>query len=81
MTKQVGKITRYFDKVGVAVVELSDNLKVGDSIRIKGTTTDFVQVVKSMQVEHQPLERAKKGEAIGLKVSEKVRPNDNVFLE
>ena len=78
--KEIGKVTHFFDKVGVAVIELSKGLKVGESIQIKGTTTDFTQKVDSMQVDHKNLDKAKKGDAIGLKVSEKVRPNDKVFL-
>ena len=78
--KEIGTVTHFFDKVSVAVIEISASLKVGDKIQIKGTTTDFTQKVKSMQVEHKELEVAKKGDAIGLKVKERVRPNDKVFL-
>ena len=79
--KEIGKITHFFDKIGVAVVELAGGLKAGDKIRVKGQTTDFKQSVKSMQVEHEKVERAKKGQAIGLKVKDKVRVNDKVYLE
>jgi len=79
--KQIGKITHFFDKIGVAVVELSSGLKVGDTIHIKGGTTDFTQEVDSMQVEHKEVQKAKKGDAIGMKVAERVRVNDKVFLE
>jgi translation elongation factor EF-1alpha len=78
--KPIGKVTHFFDKVGVAVVEVSGKLKNGDKIRIKGSTTDFEQAVGSMQVENKPIKEAKKGQAIGLKVSERVRPNDMVYL-
>jgi len=78
--KEVGKITHYFDKIGVAVVEMSGKLKVGDRIRIKGNVTDFEQNVDSMQIEHQQIQEAKKGQAIGLKVADKVRENDKVFV-
>ena len=81
MSKEIGKIVKYFDKVSVAVVELSGNLNVGDKIHIKGTTTDFNQKVESMQVEHEKIEKAKKGQSIGLKVDERVRLNDRVFIE
>jgi putative protease len=57
-----------------------NDLSVGDKIHIIGTTTDFVQEVESMQIQHKEIEIGKKGEAIGLKVKEKVRPNDLVFL-
>lgn len=78
--REVGKITRFFDKIGVAVVEVSDELNVGDRIKIKGNTTDFEQDVDSMQVEHQNVEKAVEGDSVGMKVVEKVRPNDRVFV-
>ena len=77
--KEVGKVTHYFTKIGVGVIELSKALKAGDKIRIKGATTDFEQNVDSMQIEHKNVEKAKKGESIGLKVAEPVRENDKVF--
>jgi len=79
--KQIGRIAHYFDKIGVAVIELEKPLKVGDTIHVKGATSDFTQKVDSMQVEHKDIDKAKKGDSVGLKVSEKVRPNDKVFLE
>ena len=78
--REVGKVTHFFGKISVAVVELSDTLKVGDKIRIKGNTTDFEQVVESMQIEHQNVEKAEAGQAIGLKVKEKVREGDKVYV-
>lgn len=78
--KEIGRVSHYFDKVGVAVVELKSPLKTGDKIKIKGSTTDFEQEVKSMQIEHEPVAKAKKGDAIGLKVSKEVRVNDRVYL-
>ena len=78
--KEIGKVSHYFDKVGVAVIELKAGLKVGDKIRIKGSTTDFEQKVESMQVEHEQLDKAKKGQAIGLKVKDRVRLNDKVYV-
>jgi len=77
--KLVGKITHYFGNIEVAVIELSDTLKVGDSIRVVGGETDFTQAVESMEVEHQKVETAKKGESIGLKVGEKVREGYKVY--
>ena len=71
--KLIGKVTHYFSNIGVAVIELSDNLKVGDTIRIVGGETDFNQVVESMEVEHQKVKEAKPGDSVGLKVSQKVR--------
>lgn len=77
--KEIGKATHYFTKISVGVVELSGALKVGDKIRIKGATTDFEQDIDSMQIEHKNVEKAKKGESIGLKVAEPVRENDKVY--
>lgn len=76
--KKIGKITHYFGKIGVGVVKLSAPLSVGDTIHIKGRTTDFNQEVSSMQIEHENVEKAKKGDSIGLKVDEEVRENDLV---
>ena len=77
--KLVGKVTHYFTKIGVAVVELSDTLKIGDKISIEGATTNFEQEVESMQIEHKPVEEAKKGDSIGLKVKDRVREGDSVY--
>lgn len=78
--REVGKITHYYTKIMVAVIELSDTLKVGDIIHIKGATTDFTQPVESMQIEHEQVKEASAGESIGLKVKEHVRQHDKVFV-
>lgn len=79
---QVGKVTHYFSKIGVAVIEVTDgSIKVGDEIRIKGHTTDFKQKVDSMQVEHEKLQVAEPKQSIGLKVHAPVRANDLVYKE
>ena len=78
--KEVGKVSHYFSKIGVAVIELTDTLKVGDMIHIKGATSDFTQKVDSMQVEHVGVPEAKAGESIGMKVKEHVRQHDQVFV-
>ncbi len=77
--KLIGKITHYFGNIGVAVIELSDTLKLGDTIRIVGGETDFNQNVDSMEVEHQKVETAKKGDSVGLKVNQKVREGYKVY--
>ncbi len=79
MEKEIGKITHFFDKIAVAIIELSDTLKVGDTIHVKGKETDFTQEVTSMQIEHEVVETANAGDAIGLKVNESVREKDVVF--
>lgn len=76
---EVGHVTHFFTKISVAVVELSATLAVGDTILIKGPTTDFEQVVGSMQIEHENIERAEAGQSIGLKVEQRVREEDIVY--
>ena len=76
---EVGRITHFFSKISVAVIELTAPLAVGDTIAIKGPTTDFEQVVDSMQIEHQNVPRAETGQSIGLKVAERVRETDIVY--
>lgn len=78
--KLIGKIKHYFPKVGVAVVALEGNLKKGDKIEIERDGEAFEQEVKSMQVEHESLEGAKKGMEVGLKVDEPVKINALVYL-
>ena len=80
MEKEIGTVSSYFSHVNVAAIKLSDGLKVGDKVHIKGHTTDFEQKVNSMQIERKDVKEAKKGDHIGIRVSEKVRPNDKVFL-
>ncbi|MFY9493564.1 MAG: EF-Tu/IF-2/RF-3 family GTPase [Minisyncoccia bacterium] len=71
--KPIGKITHYYDKIGVAIIELSGVLKVGDKIKIEGGKNEFDQTVEEMQVDHKPVETAKAGDAVGIKVKEKIR--------
>lgn len=78
--KEIGRVSSYFSHVGVAAIKLSGGLKVGDKVQIKGTTTDFEQKVGSMQIEKKEVKSAKKGAHIGIKVSDRVRPNDRVLL-
>jgi len=77
--KKVGMITHYYGKIGVAVVDLEDTLSVGDQIEISGPVTNITQTVDSMQIEHEDVQTAKKGQSIGLKVNDKVRENDVVY--
>ena len=79
---QVGKVTHYFTKIGVAVIEITDgSIKVGDEIHIKGHTSDFKQKVQSMQIEREKVELAEPGQSIGVKVNEPVRANDLAYKE
>jgi len=77
--KEIGKITHYYGHLSVGIVELSDTLKVGETIHIKGHSEDFNQIVDSMQVEHANVTEAKLGDSIGIKVTGKVHPGDKVF--
>lgn len=77
--KEVGSVTHYFTKIGVAIVELTDTLSVGDRILIKGMTTTVEQTVNSMQIEHKDVKIAEAGQSIGLKVSDRVREGDTVY--
>ena len=78
--KLVGEVTHFFGHIGVAVIKLSDPVKVGDEIRIVGgEETDFNQTIDSMEVEHQKINSAKKGDEIGMKVKEKVREGYKVY--
>ena len=78
--KEIGYVTDYFSKIEVAAIKLSGPLKVGDKIHIKGHTSDFQQKVESMQIRQKPVKEAKKGNEIGIKVKDRVRKNDKVFL-
>jgi len=76
----VGKVTDYFAKIGVAGIQMTAGvLSVGETIRIKGHTTDLTQVVESIQVEHQAVQRVEAGKTIGIRVKERVRKGDSVL--
>ena len=75
---KVGNVTHYFDKISVAVIDTLATLKIGDKIKITGHE-EFEQEITSMQVEHENVKSAKKGEAIGLKVDKPVKKGDEVF--
>ena len=77
--KQIGKITHFFSGISVGIIELTDGLKVGEKIHIKGASTDFEQTISSMQIERKDIEVAKSGDAIGIKVDQKVREGDTVY--
>ncbi|MCK4646554.1 MAG: hypothetical protein KAU46_09895 [Candidatus Aminicenantes bacterium] len=80
MEEEVGRITHYFSKINVGVLELSKGeLHVGDTIHFKGHTSDFYQKVESIQVENNSVDSAKPGEPVGIKVESPVRENDIVF--
>jgi len=76
---EIGRVSHYFSKISVAVIELTAPLAVGNRILIKGSTSDLEQAVDSMQIEHENVQRAGAGQSIGLKVKERVRENDVVY--
>lgn len=76
---QVGKVTHYYNKIGVAIIDVSTPIKVGDTIKISGHDKEFTQAVASMQTEHQQVQEAKKGDVIGLKVDQAVKEKDLVY--
>jgi len=77
--KQVGKVISFFNKINVAAIILEDKLKIGDKIHIKGHTTDFQQKVKSMQIDRKDIKEGKKGQDVGIKVDDRVRPGDVIY--
>ncbi|MCJ7423002.1 translation elongation factor-like protein [Candidatus Bathyarchaeota archaeon] len=76
---EIGRITHFFAKIDVAVIELKNSLNVGEAIVIKGPSTDFEQVVDSMQIEHKNVQKAEAGQSVGLKVQQRVRETDTVY--
>jgi len=79
--KLIGKITHYFSQIGVGVIQIKEGkLKVGDTIHIKGRTTDLIQKIDSLQVDKAPVEKIGPGESAGLKVTDHVRDHDEVYL-
>ena len=77
---KIGKITHYFDKISVAVLEVTDNpLAIGDKIKITGHDNDVEQEVASMQVEHKNVKKAAKGDIVGLKVEQPVKEGSEVY--
>ncbi len=78
--KLIGKVTHYFSKINVAGIQLSGTLKVGDKISIEGATTNFEENIDSMQIDNKSVTEAKAGDMIGIKVKDKTRTGDNVFI-
>ena len=77
--KEVGTITHYYGKIGVAIVKLSDTLKVGDKIKVEGNKTEFEQEIDSIQMEHAPIQEAQKGSEVGIKMKEKADEGATVY--
>lgn len=79
MEEKIGKVEHYFSDIGVAVISLKRSLKIGDKLRFKGATTDFEQMIESMEIDHEKVENAKAGQEIGLEVEDRVREGDKVL--
>lgn len=81
MEKQkIGEVFHYFSKAGVAAINLTDgDLQIGDTILVQGMHTNFSQTVESIQIEHESVQKAVRGQSIGVKVKERVREKDVVF--
>lgn len=77
--KKVGMISHFYNKINVAIIDLEDTLNKGDTIEIAGPSTHVHQTVDSMQIEHKDVISAKKGQSIGLQVSDKVKEKDVVY--
>jgi len=77
--EKIGKVVGFYSHVSVAAIKLEATLKVGDKIHIKGATTDITQTVDSIQIEHDSIQEAKKGDSIGIKIKDRARPNDIVY--
>lgn len=77
--QKVGTIVHYYDRIGVAVVNVLAPIKVGDKIKIVGHDQEFEMTIDSMQVEHENIQKAKKGDDVGMKVDQPVKKGDEVF--
>jgi translation initiation factor IF-2 len=79
--RSVGIVIQYFAKPEVAAIQLTEGeIKVGDTLRFKGATTNFEQKIESMQIDRVPVQGAKAGQSVGIKVKERVRQHDKVFV-
>lgn len=77
--KPIGTVTHYYGNLGVAIIKFKRVFRAGEKVHFKGATTDFEEKVKSMQYDHKPIETAKKGQEVGIKVGDKVREGDEVY--
>ena len=80
MDKPIGKVVHFYDKLGVAIVDLqSGGIKVGEEVKFKRGDDEFTQKVESLQVEHQSVDAVKKGDSFGLKVDKPTKPGTEVY--
>ena len=78
--KPVGEVTHYYSKLGVAIVRFDQDVPVGKNATFQGATTDFSQDLNSMELDHKTLQTAPRGKEVGLKVKDKEREGDKVYL-
>ena len=78
--KEVGKVTHWYDKIGVAVVDLSGSLKVGDQIKVRRGDEEFETAVESIQIDHEPVKSAKKGDEAAIKLPQKTKEGATIYL-
>ena len=76
---QIGAVTHYYDHLSVAVLALTEKIRIGDTVHILGHSTDFQQKVASLQIEHQPVEAGGPGQEVAMKVERRVQPHDKLF--
>jgi len=79
MDKEIGHVTHFYDKIGVMVVKLTDKVSVGDNIKVKRGEEEFEEAIESMQIEHENIDKAKKGDEIAIKVSGKTKEGAVVY--
>lgn len=80
MEERIGSVIKFFDKTSVAAVKLDfGDLAIGDIVRIKGSATDFTQKVETMEFDHQPVQKAVRGQFTGIKLSQPAKPFDLVY--
>ncbi len=78
--EQIGEVFKFFVKPSVAAINITaGELAVGDTIQIKGETTDFTQTIESMEIDKVKVDKVTSGQDVGIKVKERVRPNDKVY--
>ena len=77
--REVGRVSHFFGRINVAIIEVKDIISVGDQILIKGPTTDIEQTIDSMEIEHEKVKQVEAGQSIGMKVNARVRENDIVY--
>lgn len=79
MIKRIGEVSHYFGRIGVAVLKIKEDLKLGDRICFLGHSTDFEQIVTSLEIDHKKVESVKPGDDFAIKVLDKVRQGDDVY--